>query len=111
MITDVKKHLKLQDVAGLPIGHAPRGLGSAFRAIIQSGGKIYAQTTGDPVQSFAPWPSVFDKGGGVIKPCTYIVVGDRPGLGDILVTALRAMPEGKCMKLMSEDGAVLWDER
>ncbi len=108
LITDAKKHLQLKEVAGLPIGHAPRGLGSAFREIVQSGANIYAQTTGDPVQSFAPWPCVFEKGGGVVIPCTYIVIGDKPGLGDILVTALKAMPEGNCMKLISEDGAVLW---
>lgn len=63
LLTDSKKHLQLRYIAGLPIGHAPRGLGAAIREIIESGGTIHAHATGKPLPSFPHWPPVFEKGG------------------------------------------------
>ena len=31
LVTDNERQLNLEDVAGLPIGHVPRGLGFCFR--------------------------------------------------------------------------------
>ena len=73
LVSDVKRGLKLSDIAGLPCGHVPRGLASAFRYIIDAGGVITATVTGEPLPSFPPWPPMLEKGGGVVIPCQYKV--------------------------------------
>ena len=74
LITDEKRQLKLCDVAGLPIGHAPRRLSTVFRTLIETCESILsAIPTAAPVPSFSPWPPVSAKGGGVVIPCNYII--------------------------------------
>lgn len=69
MFTDEKRQLKLTDIAGLPIGHVPKCLSSVFRHVLDEGGEIHAEVTGEPVPSFAPWPEPQSEGGGVVLPC------------------------------------------
>ncbi|KAH3801951.1 hypothetical protein DPMN_155616 [Dreissena polymorpha] len=71
--TDEARFLKLSDIAGLPIGHVPRGLGGCFRKILDDNDNIFAKVTGEPTQSFPPWPAPNEKGGGAVIPCTYII--------------------------------------
>ena len=71
--TDESRHLKLFDVAGLPIGHIPRGLGGCFRELMDQNHNIYAKVTGAPRPSFPPWPAPKDIGGGAVIPCSYII--------------------------------------
>jgi hypothetical protein len=73
MITDESRHLTLRDIAGKPLGHAPWGLSKAFRQVMEAGTSIYAEPTGEPCQSFPPWPAVSEKGGGIVIPCTYAI--------------------------------------
>lgn len=70
MVTDAKRFLKLSDVADLPIGHVPRSLAGLFRSVLDEGGEIYAEATGEPVPSFPPWPAPNQ---GVVIPATYFV--------------------------------------
>lgn len=58
------KDLKLSDISGLPVAHAPRGLSFAFLQLIETNCQIHALTIGDPCQSFPPWHHVMEKGGG-----------------------------------------------
>lgn len=73
VLTDKKRGLKLRDIEGLPCGHVPRVLASAFRYIMDAGGFVYATVNGEPKPSFPPWPPMLEKGGGVVIPCTYRV--------------------------------------
>lgn len=73
MITDEKRHLKLEDVAGLPVGRAPRSLAPYFRDVIDKGGKVFCEVTGAPVPSYPPWPAQHEEGGGIVLPCNYII--------------------------------------
>lgn len=61
-IKDEKRQLKLSDIAGLPIGHVPKCLSLHFRDILDNGGEIYAEVTGQPVPSFHPWPEPNEEG-------------------------------------------------
>ena len=70
--TDEKRQLILSDVAGLPVGHVPKCLSELFCDVMDNGGKIYAEVTGDPVPSFPPWPAQDQEGGGIVLPCKYI---------------------------------------
>lgn len=72
-VSDGKRGLKLRDIAGLPCGHVPRGLASAFRYVMDAGGVVTAIVTGEPLPSFPPWPHMLEKGGGVVIPCQYKV--------------------------------------
>ncbi|KAH3788701.1 hypothetical protein DPMN_166849 [Dreissena polymorpha] len=72
-VTDQSRFLRLCDIAGLPIGHVPRGLAGAFRKIIELEGKITAFATGEPCPSFAPWQAPEATGLGVVIPCDYII--------------------------------------
>ncbi|KAH3768833.1 hypothetical protein DPMN_170049 [Dreissena polymorpha] len=72
-VTDQSRFLRLCDIAGLPIGHVPRGLAGAFRKIIELEGKITALATGEPCPSFAPWQAPEATGVGVVIPCDYII--------------------------------------
>lgn len=71
--TDKTRKLKLNDIAGLPIGHVPRGLGGCFREILDRKDLIYAEVTGEPRPSFPPWPAPHETGGGAVIPCSYII--------------------------------------
>lgn len=59
--TNIKRLLKLEDIAGLPVGHVPRSLAGYFRTILDDKGQVFAQITGEPVPSFAPWPAPTSK--------------------------------------------------
>lgn len=100
MVTDESRSLTLQDIAGLPIGHVPRGLALAFRDIIDTDGEISAIPTGAPVPSFFPWPEPKQIGGGVVIPCNYnIKHGNLEYVRDVIGGALLLMPEGTAMLL------------
>jgi len=60
MITDEKHHLTLRDIAGLPVGHVPRGLASSFRTLLDWGANIFAEPLEEHVPSFPPWPAQND---------------------------------------------------
>ncbi|KAJ8315488.1 hypothetical protein KUTeg_007638 [Tegillarca granosa] len=62
MTTDEKRHFKLEDVAGLPLGHVPRSLAPQFRIILDKGGKVHAEVTGEPTPSYPPWPAPHEEG-------------------------------------------------
>ncbi|KAH3728678.1 uncharacterized protein LOC127853153 [Dreissena polymorpha] len=62
LLPDEKRQLKLQDVAGLPIGHVPRNLAGFFRPLMESG-HIVAAVTGEPVPSLPSWPALKEEGG------------------------------------------------
>jgi hypothetical protein len=104
MVTDEKRCLKLMDVAGLPIGHAPRGISAAFRQILEGGAKIFAEPTGEPCPSFSPWPSMLEKGGGIVIPCDYIMQlsqsSDYNHVISILQGALSLMAEREAMSIV-----------
>ena len=51
MITDHQRHLKLSDIAGLPIEHAPRVLADFFWTVLDEDGSVYAVATGELCQS------------------------------------------------------------
>ena len=72
-VTHSQRFFKLIDIAGLPIGHVPRGLAGAFREVIESGGSVSAVAKGEPCQSFPPWPAVHDIGEGAFIPCDYVI--------------------------------------
>lgn len=100
MITDEKRQLKLEDTAGLPAGHVPRGLSHCFRTIMDQGGHICAVTIGDPVPSFPPWPAQQEVGGGVVIPCHYYIFHtDKALVMKLLKSALTSMPEGEFMRI------------
>jgi len=44
MVTDVKRALKLSDVAELPIGHVPSSLAGLFCFVLDEEGEIFAET-------------------------------------------------------------------
>jgi len=73
VITDHQRHLKLSDIAGLPVGHAPIVLAGFFRTVLDEDGSVYAVATGEPCQSFPSWPAPGDKGGGAVIPCSYYI--------------------------------------
>lgn len=99
--TDAKRHLQLKDIAGLPIGHAPRGLGFVFRQLIERGCRVEAIALGDPCPSFPPWPPVMEKGGGVVIPCDYIISSvSKDYLNEakeLIISTLSNMPEREAM--------------
>lgn len=101
MVTDEKRQLKLSDVAGLPIGHVPRSLAPYFRSVMETGGKVFADITGEPVPSFSPWPAQQEEGGGVVIPCNYIISHhDIKTHIKKLKDALNNIPEGSAMELI-----------
>jgi len=53
-IRDTKQ---LSDIAGLPIGHAPRVLAGFFWTVLDEDGSVYAVATGELCHSFPPWPA------------------------------------------------------
>jgi hypothetical protein len=57
----------------LPVGHVPRYLAGLFRSVLDEGGNIFAEATGEPIPSFPPWPSQNEEGGGVVIPATYFI--------------------------------------
>lgn len=99
-ITDAKRQLKLSDIAGLPIGHVPRCLSSHCRDVLDNGGEIYAEVTGQPVPSFHPWPEPNEEGGGVVLPCKYILTNiDVNNLLNKLKELFSKLEEGAEMEL------------
>jgi hypothetical protein len=103
MVTDATRELTLRDIAALPLGHVPRGLAGSFRSILDDGGSVFAEPTGEPVPSFPPWPAPMSKGGGVVIPCTYIIQHhDESFILTSLRSALKDMSEGTAMKLVVE---------
>ena len=50
MTTDDKRCLTVSDIAGLPVGHVPRGLAGVFRDLLDSNATIQAFPTGVAVQ-------------------------------------------------------------
>ena len=98
--TDETRQLKLQDVAGLPLGHVPWILSSFFCAIMEEGGSIVAEVTGQPVPSFPPWPAPKEEGGGVVLPCNYVIRhSDIKTQYSKLGLLLKNTPEGSAMEL------------
>ena len=55
MITDHQRHLKVSDIAGLPIEHAPTVLEDFFWTVLDEDGSVFAVATGKLCQSFPPW--------------------------------------------------------
>lgn len=100
MITDEKRHLKLEDVAGLPVGRAPRSLAPYFRDVIDKGGKVFCEVTGAPVPSYPPWPAQHEEGGGIVLPCNYIISTPCKDDFKVIADALNAIPEGEAMELV-----------
>lgn len=99
-VTDEQKCLRLSDIAGLPVGHVPRVLASCFYNVLDCGGEVYANVTGDPVQSFPPWPAPNEKGGGAVIPCDFIlVVCDKDKVLTMLKETLQKMPECDVMSI------------
>ena len=102
MYTDQKRFLKLSDVAGLPVGHVPLGLGGAFRKLLDKSCSIFSEPIGDPCASFPPWPPTHEKGGGVVIPCDYIVLCAATKLNfvrETLSAAVMEMPERDAMSI------------
>ena len=102
MVTDQQRQLKLSDVAGLPIGHAPRILASFFRTVLDNEGAIHAVCTGNPCPSFPPWPAPTEIGGGVVIPCKFFIVCNDKDLKHFvtqLEATLEKMSEGSVMKI------------
>ena len=94
LVTDAKRHLKLGDIAGLPIGHVPRGHASAFHDILDVDGRIHCIAQGPAVQSFPLWPAVLEQGGGALVPCDYIIYWqDRNIALNLITAAVNSMPE------------------
>ena len=98
--TDEKRHLKLEDVAGLPIGRVPRSLAPYFRDVMDKGGKVLTEVTGPPVPSFPPWPAQHEEGGGVVLPCNYIISTPCRDDFKIIAEALHGLSEGSAMELV-----------
>ncbi|KAH3713528.1 hypothetical protein DPMN_073320 [Dreissena polymorpha] len=102
-VTDEKRQLKLSDIAGLPIGHVPKILSNFFSLIINEGGTITAQVTGEPVPSFPPWPAPNEEGRGVVLPCNYVINhSDIKATFSKLCLFLEKSPEGSAMDLSIE---------
>ena len=100
MLTDEKRHLQLVDIAGLPVGHVPRGLARAFRTLLDEGGSVTALILGPPVPSFPPWPSPNETGGGVVIPCNYkIYCHNEQRAFELIKKELKSMPEVEVMRL------------
>lgn len=100
LVTDKQRNLMLSDIAGLPIGHVPKILASCFRNVLDSGGKIFATATGEPVPSFPPWPAPNEKGGGVVIPCFYtLIVNNLDETVNMLSDTLSNMSEGSVMDI------------
>jgi hypothetical protein len=102
VVTDTKRKLKLTDVAGLPIGHSPRGLSFAFRQLLEIDCSIHAIALADPCPSFPPWPLVKEKGGGIVILCDYIITcsADRVDyVKGIISKAISNMPEKDAMAM------------
>ena len=100
--TDATRQLMLTDVAGLPLGHVPRGLGHCFRQALDMNGMITAIPTGNPMPSFSPWPQQHESGGGIVIPCTYkikVPSNKRRIVKALIQEALNLMPESTIMKL------------
>ncbi|XP_060599394.1 uncharacterized protein LOC132752999 [Ruditapes philippinarum] len=101
-VTDQKRQLRLRDVAGLPICHVLRGIAGFFRTIMDKG-HIEAEVTGEPTQSFPPWPAPSSEGGGVVLPCNYIIFHpDIESNFQKLSVMLDKIPEGPAMTLNKE---------
>ena len=93
--------LKLSDVAGLPIGHVPRCLAGLFRTVLDEGGTIFAEATGDPIPSFPPWPAPKDEGGGVVIPANYLIIDSNvQTLFNKIMDLFDNIVEGSAMKLL-----------
>ena len=100
-ITDEKRQLKLEDIAGLPIGHVPRTLAGYFRSVLEDG-CVFAEVTGDPIPSFSPWPEKDEEGGGIVLPCNYIITHpDIQSQFNKLSELLSKIPEGSAMELVN----------
>ncbi|XP_053394429.1 uncharacterized protein LOC123524787 isoform X3 [Mercenaria mercenaria] len=104
MQTDETRHLKLSDVAGLPIGHLPRGLDGCFRKILDQNNYIFVKITAEPTQNFPPWPAPSEKGGGAVIPCTYVIKTKHvdetvPGLK----SAIQSMEERSVLNVTVND--------
>lgn len=67
-MTDEKRQLRLEDVAGLPIGHVLRTLAVYLRSVMEDG-HVFAE----PVPSSSPWPEKDEEGGGIVLPCSYMI--------------------------------------
>ena len=99
-ITDEKRQLKLEDIAGLPIGHVPRTLAGYFRSVLEDG-CVFAEVTGDPIPSFSPWPEKDEEGGGIVLPCNYIITHpDIQSQFNKLSELLSKIPEGSATELV-----------
>ena len=99
IVTDAARFLKLSDIAGLPIGHVPRGLAIAFRQIIEYGGSVSALSKGEPRQTFPPWPAPHETGGGAVIPCDYFIKTEAEKHVVLLKETLNNMPEKTAMTL------------
>ncbi|XP_070552299.1 uncharacterized protein [Ptychodera flava] len=75
IVTDDKRDLVLQQVAGLPMGHVPYILSEGIYKCIDMklASKVTCCVTGGPRQSFPPWPAVDEKGGGALIPADYFI--------------------------------------
>ena len=100
MTTDEKRQLKLEDVAGLPIGHAPRSLAPHFRFVLDNGGEVFAEVTKEPIPSFSPWPEPKAEGGGVVLPCDYMILSPCKDVFKTISDTLNTIPEGSAMDLV-----------
>ena len=100
--TDVRRQLKLRDIAGLPVGHVPKCLSSYFRNVLDKDGHIYAVVTGEPTPSFPPWPAPSADGGGVIIPCKFIIDDAKMEIDEHfknISELFSKIPEGSVMRV------------
>ncbi|XP_052759924.1 uncharacterized protein LOC128202810 [Mya arenaria] len=102
MVTDTKRFIKLSDIADLPIGHVPRSLAGLFRSVLDEGGEIFAEATGEPVPSFPPWPAPNEEGGGVVLPASYFIYAKQniKMVSSQLKNLLNALKEGSGMMVV-----------
>lgn len=104
LMTDEKRHLYLRDVAGLPCGHVPREIAPCFREVLDEGGTVYAEVSGEPIPSAYPWPEQQDIGGGVVLPCNYFIKPTTSSFNKTLEniqTTVSGMEAGSTMTVTS----------
>ncbi|XP_019646829.1 PREDICTED: uncharacterized protein LOC109487283 [Branchiostoma belcheri] len=80
VVTDTKRSTTVRHIAGKWIGRLPAGLSTILRRMKAEGevAELTCVATGEPRQSFAPWPMPGQKGGGAVIPCKlHVQVTDR----------------------------------
>lgn len=101
----MKRNLKLSDIAGLPVGHAPRGLSLAFLQLIEYNCQIHALTIDNrrPMPKFPSMTPYYEKGRGrAVIPCDYVSKCSQDIINyakKVISNAIGQRPERKDMAL------------